>query len=226
MLSPLIKGAHYTTKFFSELFFSIKEIRDARKQNKILKEKVMWQEIKIGRLLIENIYYKQLYGFEEKEFLFNYITKTSILRMDTPAFSSRLILPLGKSKGIKERYICITPEGVVGKITKVEANLSYLLPIVNSESVVSVVCERTGVHGVLKGDSSGFLQLKYLPPYSEIREDDLVLTDSWDYSFPYGLKIGTIFYVEKQADELIVKVKPSVDFTKLNYVYIIKGVED
>lgn len=224
VLSPLIKAVHYTTKFLTELFFSFKEMKEARQQNKILKEKMMWQEFKIGRLLIENIYFKQLYGFEKEEYFFNYIARTSILGMDTPAFSSKIILPIGKSKGIKENYICITPEGIVGKIVRVEATFSYLLPIINSEAVVSGICERTGVHGVLRGDSSGFLQVKYLPPYSEIQEGDLVLTDSWDFSFPYGLRIGNIFSVERQSDELIVKVKPSVDFSKLNYVYIIKGV--
>lgn len=226
ILSPIVKTVHFITKYFSELFYSFKELREARDENKVLKEKVMWQEYKIGKLLVENLFLKQLYDFEEEPDFYNYIAKSSILGMDTPAYSSKLILPLGKGKGIKEKYICITPQGVVGKIIKVDTFNSYLLPIVNSEAVISGVCERTSVHGVLMGDGTGFLQMKYLPPYSDILEGDIIYTDCWDFTFPYGLKIGTISKIERKSDELIVKVKPFVDFSKLNYVYIIKGAQN
>lgn len=225
-LSPVIKLIHNITKFFSNLFFSIKELREAKEENKILKEKIMWQNLRIGRLLLENIYLKQLYEFDNNPKYFEYVEKAHIIKMDAPSFSSKLVLSKGKTEGIKENYICITPEGLVGRILKAETVSSELLPIVNIESVVSGVTERTGIHGVLKGDGSGFLELKYLPPYSDIIEKDNIYTDCWDLIYPYGIKIGTIEEIKREVDEISAKVKPAVDFTKLSFVYIIRGAKD
>ena len=226
ILSPAIKLIHNATKFFSDLFFSIKELKEAKNENKVLKEKIMWQNLKIGKLLLENIYFKNIYEFDEVPQEFDYILKAYIIRMDTPAYSSKLVLSAGRSKGIKEGYICVTPEGLVGKILKVETFSSFLLPIINPESVVSGVTERTGTHGVLRGDGTGFLQLKYLPPYSDISQGDLIFTDCWDSTYPYGIKIGRIDSIKREADEIFVKVVPSVDFSKLSFVYIIKGAKN
>lgn len=226
ILSPSIKLIHNTTNFFSNLVFSYKELKEAIKENKILREKIMWQNIKTGKLLSENIYLKQIYEFDSKPTFFEKIAKAYIIKMDTPSFSSKLIVSAGSSKGIKENQVCITPLGLVGKIYKVEYFNSYLIPIVNMESVVSGVIERTGVHGVIRGDGTGFLQFKYLPPYSDVKENDLVYTDCWDLIYPYGIEIGKVTEVKRQAEELYVKITPSVDFSKLSVVYIIKGASN
>lgn len=226
ILSPSIKLVHNSTNFFSNLFFSFKELKEAKEENKILREKIMWQNIKIGKLLLENTYLKQIYEFDSMPTFFEIISKAYIIKMDTPAFSSKLIISAGRSKGIKENQVCITPFGLVGKIYKVEYFNSYLIPIVNTESVVSGIIQRTGTHGVIRGDGTGFLQLKYLPPYSEVQENDLVYTDCWDLIYPYGIEIGKVKEVKKQADELNVKIIPSVDFSKLSVVYIIKGASN
>lgn len=201
-------------------------MKDAKKENKILKEKIMWQNLKIGKLMVENLYLRQIYYFDSSPLYFEYLSKAYIIKMDSPAYAAKLILSAGRSKGIKENNVCITPDGLVGKIIKVETFNSFLLPIINSDSVVSGITEKEGIHGVLKGDGTGFLKLIYLPLYSNITAGESIYTDCIDLTYPYGIKIGTVEEVKKQSDEIIVRIKPSVDFSKISFVYVIKGARN
>ncbi len=226
VLSPLVKGTHNIIKFFLDLSYSIKEIKNSKLENKILKEKIIWQKIKMDKISLENLYLRQFYDFQSLPFNFELYKKAHIIKTDMAGFASKLIISAGGNKGVKENDVCISPEGVIGKIVKVEFFQSYLLPIVNPEGLISGVSERSGTHGVLRGDGSGFLELKYLPPYSDIQETDVILTDCWDRVFPPGLRIGFVVKVKRETEELKVKVQPSVDFSKLNFVFIIKGFEN
>lgn len=226
LISPIVKIIHSVTYFISNTSFKIKELKEAKEENKILKEKLFWQEIKLNRTIIENIYLREL---SEVPFLPEFsqtIKKAFVLRLDVPEYSSKMVLSLGSINGIKENQVAITEEGLAGRIVKVEPFVSYLLPIVNTDSVVSGVVERSGVHGVMRGDGTGFLKLKYVPAYSDVRENDIVFTDCWDLTYPYGIKIGFVDNLSKETEELKIRVRPFVDFSNLSFVYIIKGVKN
>jgi rod shape-determining protein MreC len=116
----------------------------------------------------------------------------------------------------------VVPGGVVGTVVKVFPSASVVLLITDRQSAVPSIVQRTREQGIVEGTVAGRLRLKYLPPSSEIREGDVILTSGLTASFPKGLMVGTVTRVERVEGALYpeVEVVPSADLAALEEVMI------
>lgn len=114
------------------------------------------------------------------------------------------------------------PAGVVGTVVKVFPSASVVLLITDRQSAVPVIVQRIREQGIIEGTVAGRLRLKYLPPSSEIREGDVVLTSGLTASFPKGLMVGTVTRVTREEGGLYpeVEVVPSADLAALEEVLV------
>jgi cell shape-determining protein MreC len=88
--------------------------------------------------------------------------------------------------------------------------------------VVSVVDLRSGTHAVAKGDGTGFLELKYLPPYADVAPGDLFVTDCWDFQYHPGLPLGTAVEVGSDESQLRVRLRPQADLASLHWLTLVR----
>lgn len=116
----------------------------------------------------------------------------------------------------------IVPEGVVGTVVKVFPSASLVLLVTDRQSAVPGIVQRTREQGIIEGTMAGRLRLKYLPPSSEIREGDVILTSGLTASFPKGLMVGTVTRVDRAEGALYpeVEVLPSADLAALEEVLV------
>lgn len=114
------------------------------------------------------------------------------------------------------------PRGVVGTVVKVFPSASVVLLITDRQSAVPAITQRTREQGILEGTVAGRLRLKYLPPSSDIREGDVILTSGLTTSFPKGLMVGTVTRVERVEGALYpeVEVLPSADLAAIEEVLV------
>ncbi|MFZ5875859.1 MAG: rod shape-determining protein MreC [Nitrospirota bacterium] len=112
--------------------------------------------------------------------------------------------------------------GVVGTVVKVLPSASVVLLVTDRQSAVPVVVQRTREQGIVEGTIAGRLRLKYLPPSSEVREGDVLLTSGLTSSFSKGLMVGTVTRVDRPEGALFpdVEVLPSADLSSIEEVVV------
>jgi rod shape-determining protein MreC len=77
--------------------------------------------------------------------------------------------------------------------------------------------------GVVEGQLTGYLRMKWLEQDIPISENELVMTSGLGGNFPPDLVIGRVTQFEQSASELFqeAEVRPAVDFDRLEIVLII-----
>jgi rod shape-determining protein MreC len=81
--------------------------------------------------------------------------------------------------------------------------------------------------GVVKGSESNYCYMEYLSQDADLKINDMVITSGLGSIFPKGIMIGKIVGVKKENNALFQKVliRPEVDFTKLEEVFVVKKTE-
>ncbi len=138
---------------------------------------------------------------------------------------------LGAKDGIKENMPVITPDGLVGRVEQVGINWSKVMGIIDGRSRVSAIMERTRDVVVAGGSvglssDSAILNIDVLPLDSDIVEGDVVVTSGLDSVYPKGIVIGDVTGVTSGSSSVDVKVKPAVDFRRLEEVMVVLGADE
>jgi rod shape-determining protein MreC len=115
----------------------------------------------------------------------------------------------------------ISDTGVVGRVVEVVPGYAKVQLITDRAAAVGAMVRRSRRQGVVRSGRDG-LELAFLPRQSDVGQGDLVVTSGIDGIYPRGLPVGRVVSVE-QGDELFldVEVEPSVDFGRLDQVYLL-----
>lgn len=133
-------------------------------------------------------------------------------------------LDQGSAEGVKPGMPVLTPQGLVGRVTDTGTHWSKALLILDPSSSVNAVVQSTRATGVVQGDVTGNLIIKYVPQGEAIKTGDKILTSGLGGNFPKRLVIGQVTEVRKRDIDLFQEatIQPSVDFTRLEFVLILK----
>lgn len=140
---------------------------------------------------------------------------------------NNLILNRGTNDGIKVGDAVVYESNLVGKVTKVSANLANVALVINSSSLFTAKTLSTGAQGVAKGQGGGEIILDNVLLSDNLQKGDLVLTkgdiDMQNLGFPPDLVVGKITSVSKNPSDLFQKaeIESLIDFSKLGKVFIV-----
>ena len=150
----------------------------------------------------------------------------------TSNWESTLTLSKGSSSGIQAGDCVVTEMGVlVGVVSKTGLNWSTVSTIINTDTQMGGIVNRTYSAGVLEGDFSlmnqGKLKLNYLPEGAQLVSGDEVLTSGRGEVFPSGLVVGQVegVFTDPSGQTRYAVVKPAVDLDALIKVFVIKDFE-
>ncbi len=150
---------------------------------------------------------------------------SSVIAREPSNWFQALLLDRGERSGVKKDSIVVTPEGLVGRVIKVNKNSSQVLLITDPGSEIGALVQRTRIQGVIQGRKRDLI-LKYLPLEADVREGDLVLTSGLEGGlFPKGLAIGRIKKIESpHPQDLFLKIVviPEVNLSSLEEVLLLK----
>ncbi len=138
-----------------------------------------------------------------------------------------LTLSVGTADGVKPGMGVIAPNGVVGRVKTVSEHYATVTSLLHSQLLISAKIKKNNTFGTIKwtgGDYRTAL-LDYIPLHIKPAKGDTIVTSGFNTVFPEGIMIGTISSVEKELDKSFytIKVKLSVDFAKLSYVYVVEN---
>jgi len=117
-------------------------------------------------------------------------------------------------------------KGVVGIIRNVSEHYATIMSLLNKHTIISTRFAKSNHFGELTwdGKSHQFAQLNSVEKYVPVSIGDSLITNSFSNIFPEGILLGTVNRYERQESKNFyasIEVALSVDFSNLNYVYII-----
>jgi len=171
----------------------------------------------------ENIRLRKLLNFEDK-FKFQTTVARVIAKDVTNEFRS-IRISKGENSGIKRNMAVVTEEGIVGRILRTTEKTADIVTILDPMSEVDVIDERSRARGIVEGLTEEICQLKYTVRTDDIQTNDILVSSGLGGIFPKGVVVGTVSKVNKKPFGISqdVEVQPSVDFTKLEEVLVIRN---
>ena len=211
---------------------SINELKRLRSELEEARESLMEYERvsrDLAELRQENQALRKQLGFAET-LAFHYISAQVIARDPGNQFST-ITVNRGSIHGMKEGMPVIAfqggLQGLVGRVVLVSLSSSIVQPITDPNSYVAARLQTSRFDGLVAGSQggSGMLTMSYVKKLAvnEVQYGELVITSGMGQLFPDGIHIGRVREMTAKGYEasLELEVEPIVDFSRLEYVYII-----
>jgi rod shape-determining protein MreC len=117
----------------------------------------------------------------------------------------------------------VNASGVVGRLVSVSPNYAKVLLIIDQNSAVDCIIQRSREKSIVKGFTSKICKLDYVVKTSDVVVGDKVITSGMGRVFPKGLPVGEVIEVGSRPGELFkdIKIRPMVDFSKLEELLVI-----
>ena len=121
----------------------------------------------------------------------------------------------------------ITPDGVVGKVIRVDRGSAQVLLINDQLSGVGAMLEKSRLQGIVRGTPSGALLLRNIMSDEKVEVGDLVLSSGGDRVFPKGMPIGRVKTISTTNDIFYnIELKPTANLGQLEEVLVITKLDD
>lgn len=174
----------------------------------------------------ENIRLRKLLKFIEQ-----FKTETVVARVIAKDVSTEfraLRINRGEDSGIRKNMAVVTNEGIVGRILRTTATTSDVVTVLDLNSAVDAINERSRARGVIEGLTEETCQLRFTLRTDDILPGDILISSGLGGIFPKGIPVGTVSKVRRKPFGITqdVEIRPSIDFSKLEEVLVITHFEN
>lgn len=235
VISPLQKIIYNANDKLKESFDFFINFSKVKQENEELVAKNAELENKLveyNRMKDENTTLREMFDYSQANQNYNYLG-CNIVGYSGGNISNGYVIDKGTNYGVKKDMIVITPQGLVGKVTKSESSYSIVQTILNENIAVASMVESTReTTGILQGatdnKNKNLTVLSNIPIDSEIKEGDVILTSGLGGMYPKEIRIGEVISVEVDTVGIMKKavVKPYVDFNKLEGLFVVVPKEE
>ncbi len=185
----------------------------------------------LERLRIQNADYREMLATHGRlQELLQFKKKTDwpmmaaqVIGWDPTGWFKSVIIDKGARDGLSVNMPVVDATGVVGRVVSVSPDYAKVLLIIDQNSSVDCMNQETRDQGVLKGVSPKLCMMDYVVKTSRMAPGDTIITSGMGRVFPKGLPVGEVISVSERPGALFkeVRVRPAVDFSKLEEVLII-----
>lgn len=156
-----------------------------------------------------------------------------VMERDPQNWYRSVMIDAGQEQGIPLNAPVVGIEGstlgVVGRVTEVNPRTAKVLLLSDELSAVAAYLPSQGWEGLVSGQGTALLAMKYLPVDAKFTVGDEVYTSPTSASFPPGLPIGRVSRVFERDAFLAyqtVEVERSVETSKLKEVLVLVPVTE
>jgi len=200
-------------------------LESLRSRNTELESEVDRLENEVARLReaeAERNMLSELLQFAREHRQHSYLAAEVIGRDPSP-FLRFLILNKGTLDGVGRDLPVVSAKGLVGLITEAMPHASKMLLITDPRMAINVRLQESRADGVLVGQASGTLRLKFLSADAQVEAGNVAMTSGMGGSFPSEIPVGTVSSVRRRLYEVFqeAEIAPAADFSRLEIVLII-----
>ena len=162
-----------------------------------------------------------------------------LARRTNPDFDT-ILISRGSRDGVHINSVARTRNGLVGKVSEIGMTTATVILLTDPNGGVGARVQRTGSHndiGVCKGDYGRLVPMIDLAIDADIKIGDTIVTSGFSTvvptaiksastlirTYPKGIPIGTVVSIKDEEGSIgkIAKIRPIVDFDRLEEVYIL-----
>ena len=205
------------------------DLRHTRQQNQDL-------QAQIARLRLEQASFAEdamqghrlqaLLNFQQ-----HYVAQTvaaQVIGTSGSELSRVVYIDKGLKDGLKTDEAVITPDGIVGKLRDVFPHTAQVLLINDQTSGAGVLLMTTRIRAILRGSTTGRIQINNLTPDARIKPGEQVLTSGGDQVYPRGLPVGTIESIAPDPDHqpyTLIRLRAAANLNQLEEVLVITSTQ-
>jgi len=232
---PFQKGYDSIQSGVHNLWAGFTELGDVREELQKTREKLRKYEAiteELSEIKRENFRLRSMLSMKER--ISHESLPASIISKDPDNWFRTIIINRGSNDGIKENMPVIAYSGeekaVFGKIIEVRSSVSRIQPIVSTDMNLGVMLQESRFPGLLTGYSpnSNLCIMNYLSKSVPVKSGDVVISSGQGGIFPQGLLVGkavkTIAADSGSFQKVL--VKPILDYSNIEEVFVIKKVPD
>jgi rod shape-determining protein MreC len=230
------KGFTGFFRWFGDTAGSISQLRQAREELASARQRL--QELdqtnrEIVELRRENQLLRDQLGFIQS--LPAERIAAEVIAKDHDNLFSTITVNKGSRHGVKRNMPVVAfhgdMEGLVGKVVAVGLGSSQILPLYDPQCQISARLERSRFEGLVSGQGKDRenVIMRYVKKIAKdsIEYGDLAVTAGLGGLYPKGINIGRIRDIRARSYEtsLELEVEPIIDFSRLEYVFILNTEE-
>jgi rod shape-determining protein MreC len=224
IIAPLQELVTHSTGFIQEIWVHYFNLVTVSIENDQLRHELNLaaeERNQYNESLLSNIRYRSLLSF--KQYMDDPALAAEVIGRDPSPWFKTIIVNKGKAEGVRKGAPVLVPEGIVGLVVEVAGNYSKILLIIDQNSAVDGLAQRSRSRGIIEGDPTGLCHFKYVLRKHDISLGDTVVSSGLDGVFPKGIRIGSVSQIVKLNAGIFqeIVVTPFVDFEKLEEVLIV-----
>jgi rod shape-determining protein MreC len=218
------RSLRFTRDIWRQYFYLVTVAREnhvlMHQLGQAVQNKNQWHETELA-----NVRLRDLIDFQRN--ISERVVAAEVIGKDPSAWFKTVIIDKGEADGLTRGLPVVMPQGIAGQVIEVSNHYSKVMLILDSNSAVDSLVQRTRARGVIKGQSTDQCRLDYVLRKNDVRIGDTIVSSGLDGVYPKGLRLGFVSQViEHDADifhEVI--ITPFVDFEKLEEVLVILEVQ-
>jgi rod shape-determining protein MreC len=232
LVAPFQKVAFNTIQFAKDVwrrYFALVSVSEENSRLKRLLAETVAENHRLTEVDLSNQRLRELLNFREE--LPREVVAAQVVGRDPSPWFQTVIIDKGKTDGVTKSAPVVAAEGIVGQVIDVSDRYAKVLLIIDQDSSVDSLVQRSRARGVIKGDGEGGCIFEYVLRKDDVGIDDIVVTSGLDGVFPKGLRVGQVSEVVRRNAGLFqnVMIASFVDFEKLEEVLVIlvaNGVDE
>ena len=180
------------------------------------------ENIRLSETIYERDMLAALLNYTKLDNVNTYIS-ANVIGKDTSSFLQYVIIDIGTTGGVQRDMPVVTDAGLVGIINEATPRASKVLLVNSDQMAVNVRVQNSRADGVLFGQASKDLRLRYIALDTTISAGDLIVTSGLGGSLPANIPVGVIASVRSRAYDVFqeAEVLPLANLDKIEIVMII-----
>jgi rod shape-determining protein MreC len=235
VLRPFAVGVERVAQPFRDAYRWVDSLLDAqseadklRAENEDLRQRAIQNEF----ALQENVYLRRLLAYRDgPRFPRDFRGEAAeVIGRPAGAFTQAVVIAAGSDNGVRVNDPVVTPEGLVGLVTRVTPGAARVQLLTDQQMAVPAVDLRTSAPGIVRHarGTRETLVLDRVRKEEQVRIGDELVTAGWraagfESLYPKGVPIGEVTSVGQTDTDLYqqVQVDPYVDFGALDAVLVL-----
>ena len=146
-----------------------------------------------------------------------------VVGLDVAPWFRSVLVDRGGQHGVEAGQPVITHEGVVGVVTATSGHAAKTMLLLDRQSAVDALVQRSRARGVLRGAGRDRLEFEFVVRGADVVEGDEVVTSGLGGIYPKGLRLGRVTALREAGGRLtrIAEVEPAVDLGQLEQVFVL-----